>query len=96
MKARPSVADTFLSVVMPVYNEAAVLHTLTDRVRDALAATGSRGEIVYVDDGSRDGSPRILDELAATYADVRAVHLSRNFGHQAAVQAGLCMPGATR
>jgi dolichol-phosphate mannosyltransferase len=46
-------------------------------------------EIVFVNDGSRDASPQVLDELAAQDARVRVVHFSRNFGHQAAVQAGL-------
>ena len=46
-------------------------------------------EIIFVDDGSSDQSPRVLDRLAAADRRVRVVHLSRNFGHQAAVQAGL-------
>ena len=78
-----------VSVVLPVYNEAEVLRTLLSRVRAALMSCESRYEIIFVNDGSTDSSPEILDALAAEHRGVRAVHLSRNFGHQAAVQAGL-------
>ena len=80
---------TLVSVVLPVYNEAQVLPELLRRVSGALAGGGFPYEIVFVDDGSRDQSPRILDQLAAADRRVGVVHLSRNFGHQAAVQAGL-------
>jgi dolichol-phosphate mannosyltransferase len=78
-----------VSVVLPVYNEAEVLPTLLSRVRAALMSCEAEREIVFVDDGSTDASPEVLDGLAAQYAGVRVVHLARNFGHQAAVQAGL-------
>src|SRR5687768_1075943 len=80
---------SLLSLVLPVYNEADVLPTLVDCVKRAIADCGMPFEIVFVNDGSRDASPRVLDELAAADARVRVVHFSRNFGHQAAVQAGL-------
>jgi dolichol-phosphate mannosyltransferase len=86
---RPPVADTLLSVVLPVYNEARVLPELLQRVQRALAACGADYEVIFVDDGSRDPSPRVLDQLAAADRRVQVIHLSRNFGHQAAVQAGL-------
>ncbi len=84
-----SSGPSLLSVVMPVYNEAEVLPTLVESVRQAAVDCGQPLEIVFVNDGSRDASPRILDELAADDHRVRVVHFSRNFGHQAAVQAGL-------
>ena len=86
---RPSPQDTLISVVLPVYNEAGVLPELLDRVANALSDTGADYEILFVDDGSRDASPQILDALAAGDDRVRVVHFSRNFGHQPAVQAGL-------
>jgi dolichol-phosphate mannosyltransferase len=81
--------DALVSVVLPVYNEANVLRTLCQRVASAIAPACPRFEIIFVNDGSQDGSARILDELAAQDNHVRVVHFSRNFGHQAAVQAGL-------
>ncbi len=81
--------NPLVSVVLPLYNEAAVLRTLTQRVEEALRSCTSRYEIVYVNDGSTDDSPYILEELARENPQVRVVHFSRNFGHQAAVQAGL-------
>jgi dolichol-phosphate mannosyltransferase len=82
-------ANSLLSVVLPVYNEARVLPELVRRISAALAAGPGQYEIIFVDDGSRDESPAVLDRLAAGNRRVRVVHLSRNFGHQSAVQAGL-------
>src|SRR5687768_8732381 len=84
-----TIERSLLSVVLPVYNEADVLPTLVASLRRALAECGAPFEIVFVNDGSRDDSPRVLDDLAAADDRVRVVHFSRNFGHQAAVQAGL-------
>jgi polyisoprenyl-phosphate glycosyltransferase len=81
--------ELLVSVVMPVFNEAPVLPVLLDRVHSALRACGTHYEVVFVNDGSDDESPQILDGLASSDPQVRVLHLSRNFGHQAAVQAGL-------
>ncbi len=86
---RPDPSHTLLSVVVPVYNEQQVLETLYERLRAALAGQPGRWELVFINDGSRDQSGRVLDWLAARDTRVRVLHLSRNFGHQAAVQAGL-------
>ena len=81
--------DLIVSVVLPVYNEERVLSSLVQSVSGAVRASGGQPEIVFVNDGSRDRSPEVLDALAGDHPHVRVVHLSRNFGHQAAVQAGL-------
>jgi polyisoprenyl-phosphate glycosyltransferase len=82
-----------LSIVVPLYNEAAALARLHGRlieIAQHLAATRSLAcEVVYVDDGSRDGSLAIARELPATGFDVQVVSLSRNFGKEAALLAGL-------
>ncbi|MCA9083027.1 MAG: glycosyltransferase family 2 protein [Planctomycetaceae bacterium] len=78
-----------VSVVMPVFNEVVILQQLTDCVRTALHGNCASFEIVYVNDGSSDGSRECLDRLAAEDARIVVVHLARNFGHQAAVHAGL-------
>lgn len=86
---RPAPRDITISVVLPVYNEQQVLLELHRRVHEAVAFTGAKAEIIFVNDGSSDGTPAVLDELARACSNVRVLHLSRNFGHQAAVQAGL-------
>jgi polyisoprenyl-phosphate glycosyltransferase len=86
---RQALDKVVISAVLPVYNEAGVLQELFRRVRDAISDSGARQQIVFVDDGSTDGSAELLDNLAADHPQVRVLHLSRNFGHQAAVQAGL-------
>jgi dolichol-phosphate mannosyltransferase len=70
-----------------VYNEEATIEEFYTRVCAALA--GVQFELVLVDDGSSDRSPALLDELALADPRVRVVYLSRNFGHQTALTAGL-------
>lgn len=86
---RPAPEETLISIVLPVYNEARALPVLSARIAQAAAACEGDYEVIYVNDGSTDESPRLLDQLAAASRRVKVVHLSRNFGHQAAVQAGL-------
>jgi dolichol-phosphate mannosyltransferase len=76
-----------LSVVAPIYNEEATIDQFYRRVCAALE--GLEFELVLVDDGSRDGSAAALERLAAEDGRVRVVYLSRNFGHQTALTAGL-------
>ena len=82
-----------LSIVVPLYNEAATLEGLHGRVVAAAKrlreTRGLACEVVYVDDGSRDGTLAIARELPATAIDVQVVSLSRNFGKEAALLAGL-------
>lgn len=76
-----------ISVVAPVYNEIETLPEFRRRVAGALA--GRAYELVLVNDGSVDGSAELIERLAADDPCVRAIHFSRNFGHQAAITAGL-------
>jgi dolichol-phosphate mannosyltransferase len=83
-----------LSLIVPVYNEEETLPFTHERLVALSKAPGMavRLQIVYVDDGSKDGSPMILDRLAQELPDrveIRVVHFARNFGHSAAVTAGL-------
>ena len=76
-----------LSVVAPVYNEEELVEAF---VRRACAAVADYAfELVLVNDGSSDATPQLLDRIAERDPRVRVVHLSRNFGHQAALTAGL-------
>lgn len=81
-----------LSVVVPVFNEDAVLAETHRRLRAACQqAVGEGFELIYVDDGSRDRSWSLLADFAAADPHVVAASLSRNFGHQAALTAGLSL-----
>jgi len=89
----PDPEHDLLSVVIPCYNEITVLPLLEDRLRSALDGLGMRWEVVFVDDGSKDGSYERLAALHARDARFKVVRLSRNFGHQAAIAAGLSFAG---
>lgn len=78
---------TLLSVVAPVYNEEELVESFVKRACAAVA--DYTFELVLVNDGSADSTPALLDRLAAEDQRVRVIHLSRNFGHQAALTAGL-------
>jgi glycosyltransferase involved in cell wall biosynthesis len=82
-----------LSIVIPLYNEARGLTALHEQLaaaaRDLAAARGLAVEVIYVDDGSRDNSAEIARALPAAALDVQVVALSRNFGKEAALAAGL-------
>ena len=81
-------AGVLVSVVIPVYNEADNLLDLVTRVHDALASANLSFELICVDDGSRDGSARMLEQLAAERLWLRPVYLIRNYGQSTALQAG--------
>lgn len=79
-----------LSIVVPCYNEAACLDILHARVSGAArAAVGDDYEIVLVNDGSKDQSWQVMQQLAASDPRLVAINLSRNHGHQLALTAGL-------
>lgn len=78
-----------LSVVVPVYNEEEVLDALHSRLLQVLVPNVESFEIVLVNDGSKDNTPSILDSICKSDHRFKALHFSRNFGHQAAVTAGL-------
>jgi dolichol-phosphate mannosyltransferase len=83
------VRGTNVCVVTPVFNEGANARLLVDRLRAVFADLPYSLRIVMVDDGSRAETADLLDELAAEHAMVGVVHFSRNFGHQAALTAGM-------
>lgn len=82
----------FLTVVVAAFNEAEALPALHPRIAavlDALAGDGIEGHVLYVDDGSRDRTWAVLDDIAAADPRVSVLRLSRNFGKEAALTAGL-------
>ena len=76
-----------ISVVIPVYNEVEALPELHQTLTDALDRISRSAEIVFVDDGSSDGSAAVLDGLAHADARVQVLHLRRNYGQTAALMA---------
>lgn len=83
-----------LTAVVPIYNEDEILPELHARLHSVLSDMGVDWRIIYVDDGSRDASPRLLAGFADESDRVSVVHLSRNFGQQLAIAAGLSMADA--
>ncbi|MCM1108046.1 MAG: glycosyltransferase family 2 protein [Clostridium sp.] len=90
---RPQPEDIEVSVVLPCYNEAGNVRPCWQGIARQMDATGRTYEIVFVDDGSTDGTMEEIRRLAREDARVRYVALSRNFGHQNALRAGLAMAG---
>jgi dolichol-phosphate mannosyltransferase len=86
---RGSSATLTLSVVVPVYNEVEVLPAFYERLTRALEQQGDSYEVVFVNDGSNDGSLTLLTELRRRDSRVKVLGLSRNFGHQVAITAGV-------
>jgi polyisoprenyl-phosphate glycosyltransferase len=77
------------SIVVPVYNEQEVLGVCHAELRGVLDATGRPYELIFVNDGSTDRTPSLLATIARHDHRVKVITLSRNFGHQVAISAGL-------
>jgi polyisoprenyl-phosphate glycosyltransferase len=84
-----SIDSRRITLILPVYNEVENLRSLTSLIQKVLDELPVKSEIIYVNDGSYDGSTEVLDRIASEDDRIRVVHLSRNFGHSAAVRAGL-------
>lgn len=78
-----------LSVVVPLYNEHEVITMMYQRLTTVLSELAISYELVLVDDGSRDGTPNVINLLAKSDPNITAVFLSRNFGKEAALTAGI-------
>ena len=79
-----------LSVIVPCYNEEAVIQEFYRRTKDVLNSLDDVvGYIIFIDDGSKDNTRYILDHIASQDDKARVIHFSRNFGHQPAVTAGM-------
>lgn len=79
------------TVVVPVYNEEAVLNVCYERLTRVMEGMGEPYALLFVDDGSRDKTPVLLKELQEKDQRVQFLRFSRNFGHQAAITAGMDM-----
>ena len=81
--------NSLISIIVPVYNEEEALPLFYAQLREVLDSLNREWEVIFVNDGSKDQTGGILEELAANDPRISAVHFSRNFGHQAALTAGL-------
>src|SRR4051812_28050260 len=81
--------DPEISVFLPVYNEEPNLRPLHEKLNQALQQLGRSAEIIYVDDGSSDGSLNVLREIAAADQRVRVIAFRRNYGQTPAMAAGI-------
>lgn len=94
---RPAQGDGrrgLLSIVVPAFNEQDVLAAFLERLTaldPLLSRRGLRREILFINDGSTDQTLALLNDFAGRDAGIRAVHLTRNFGQQAAISAGLAL-----
>ncbi len=77
------------SIVIPCYNEEIVITDCHRRLSEVMQGLGESYELIFVNDGSRDATPVILDQLSENDPHVRVVHFARNGGHQIAVTAGV-------
>jgi glycosyltransferase involved in cell wall biosynthesis len=78
-----------ISLVVPCYNEENLVATFTKRSIDVLEKIGQQYEVIFVNDGSKDNTLEVLKSLKNSYNGIRIVNLSRNFGKEAALTAGL-------
>lgn len=77
-----------LTAVIPVLDEQETVQPLAKRLLDELEELSMESEVVFVDDGSTDATPQVLDRLAIEHPEIRVVRLRRNFGKAAALRAG--------
>ncbi|WP_198515204.1 glycosyltransferase family 2 protein [Spiribacter roseus] len=89
MTAHPPSTQWTLSLIVPVLNEAHSLRRFLDETLEVLLPVVPALEVIFIDDGSTDGTLEILRELSSTYPGARYVSFSRNFGKEAALSAGL-------
>ena len=79
-----------ISVVIPAHNEEGNISLIYQRIKDVFSALEKyRFEIIFVNDGSRDNTQQVIEELAENCEEVKYIEFSRNFGHQPAVKAGM-------
>ena len=81
--------ELLLSIVVPVFNERTMLPVFLENLLPILQSLALKSEVVFVDDGSQDGSAEYLRQMISKMPGIKLLKLSRNFGKEAAVTAGL-------
>ena len=80
---------TVYSVIVPLYNEEAVVQDSYERIREVMDTTGEPYEIIFINDGSKDSTYQKVREILKNDKNVKLISFSRNFGHQSAITAGM-------
>jgi len=81
--------DTFVSVIIPCFNEEEVIESTYSRLKKVVSNHYKRYELIFINDGSKDKTLTLLEKIAIKDKAVKVLSFSRNFGHQAAVSAGI-------
>lgn len=89
IRLRRRKAQSMLSVILPAYNETGLISRAAERIGDILRGAGIQYELIFVDDGSTDGTWEEIAKVTESNGSVRGVGFSRNFGKEAAIFAGL-------
>ena len=84
-----NINNNLLSIVIPSYNSAEIIPVLIEEIEKTLQDVNNKFEILYILDGSKDNSFEVLSNIANNKDWIKVIDLSRNFGHQAALTAGL-------
>lgn len=78
-----------ISIVIPAYNEAKNISCIWNRISEVMLSVQMDFEVIFVDDGSRDNTADVIGELRNSYSQIHYIQFSKNFGHQAALKAGI-------
>lgn len=81
--------NDFVSVIIPAYNEESMIEKAFSTIDYILSESKISHEIIFIDDGSKDNSWKIIQTLSSSSLCVKGIHFSRNFGKEAAIYAGL-------
>lgn len=79
-----------LSIIIPAYNEEKCVKRVYNTIHSLLIENNIEGEFIFVDDGSKDQTYKVISELSAERKNITGLHFSRNFGKESAISAGLC------
>ena len=77
------------SIVVPVFNEELIIQKTYAELKAVMDTTNKPYEIIFVNDGSSDSSPKIIESICNNDKNIRLINFSRNFGHQMAITAGM-------
>ena len=82
-------SEKIVSIIIPFYNEESNIKPLIEQIRDSISSLNYKFEIIFVNDGSTDASPNLVRGFMSSDKSIKLVNLSRNWGHNAAITAGL-------